>query len=127
MKIDLKKRIAERRKSARLKISIPVKYKLVREKKTLHETFCRDISGGGLKLNLDCPMKKGQRLKTLIYFPEAARPITALSKVIWRKRCPSGRKGGAFELGIQHVKIDPKDRERFVYLFCEMMLSYFLR
>lgn len=117
----------ERRKAQRLNIPIQVKYKLLPRKRVLQQTFCQDISGKGARLILDSPLKKGDRLKTLLYFPEDSRPVTAFSKIIWCKRNAARKKKAGFETGMQYIRIDPKDRERFVFLFCEMMINYFLQ
>lgn len=121
-----KMRIRERRKFQRLNISIPVKYKFLPRKKILKEIFCKNISGGGLKLRLDYPLKKGDRLKTFLYFPGDSTPVTAFSKVTWCRRITQKGRIACYDAGVQHLKIIPKDRQRLVFLFCEMMLDYFL-
>ena len=115
----------ERRRAERLNIPIQIKYKLLPYKRILQETFSQNISGSGLKLSLGSPLKKGDRLKTLLYFPGDPKPVTAFSKVVW---CTGKikKKRKSFEVGIKHIKIFHKDRERFVFLFCEMMINYFI-
>jgi c-di-GMP-binding flagellar brake protein YcgR len=116
----------ERRKTQRLGIPLQMQYHFSSKKKTLiEEVFTKDISGGGVGLRLEQPLKVGTKLKTAIYFPNDPRPISAISKVVWSKKAL--RKGRpSFDVGIKHLKIVPKDKERFVYLFCEMMINYFV-
>jgi len=119
--------IEERRKAQRLNLSIPVKFKFLSKQKILEETFCRDISGGGIKLRLNKPLDKGERLKTLLYFPDDPKPVSAISKVIWCKESQrTRRKETYFDMGLQHVRIVTKDKKRFVFLFCETMIDYFI-
>ena len=120
-----KMKSAERRKSRRLKVPVKIKYQLLPKRKLVEEIFTKDISGGGLKISTSYALKKGDRLKTLIYFPADARPVTAYSRVVWQKKV-SGRRGKSFDIGMKHLKIASGDKDRFVFLFCEMMINYFI-
>jgi len=117
---------AERRKAQRLNIPIEVKYKLLPRKKIARETFCHDISGTGLRLKLESPLTKGDKVKTFLYFPKDSTPVTADSRVVWCRKSGASEKAARYEAGMEYVKIIPRDRERFVHLFCEAMLNYFL-
>lgn len=125
IKLDVKKDFNERRKSQRLNISILIKYRILPKSKILDEIFCQDISGGGLKLCSGTFFKKGERLKTLIHFPDDKKPVSAISKVVWCKKRLSKDKLN-YDIGVRHLKIISKDKMRFVFLFCEMMLNYFV-
>jgi c-di-GMP-binding flagellar brake protein YcgR len=113
----------ERRKSDRLFIPLQVSYKLLPRKHVLHQAFSQDISGGGIRLSLNFPLKKGEKLRTFIHLAGDPKPVAAFSKVIWCTKKPGK---DDFDVGVQHVRIDPKDKERFVFLFCEMMINYFI-
>lgn len=113
----------EKRKAQRLDIPIKVKYRLSARDKILRESFCHNVSGSGMQITSDCPFKKGERLKSLLYFPGERKPVTAMSKIAWCRRSPV-RPGRIFDVGIKHVKVYPQDRDRFVFLFCEMMVNY---
>ena len=58
-------------------------------------------------------------------FPGAPRPIGSTSRVVWCRKI-SAKGANRFRVGLEHIKIDLKDRDRFVFLFCETMLNYFL-
>ncbi len=124
-KKDLKGRVKERRRYQRLELPIRVKYEVSRKKKPRKEAVTKDISGGGFKLRLDAPLDKRKTLKAYLYFPAGGRPVSARSRVMWTKKV---RRGGnhMYDNGIGHVSIDRKDRQRFVFLFCETMLNYFM-
>lgn len=113
----------ERRRFDRLFIPLQVNYRLFPKKRLLHQAFSQDISGGGIRLSLNYPLKKGEKLRTFIYLAGDPKPVAAFSKVIWCRK-KAGKE--AFDVGVQHVRIDHKDKERFVFLFCEMMINYFI-
>ena len=117
------KKIRERRRAQRLDIKFKIKYKLMPRKKILEETISQNVSGGGFCVHLNQPLKNGSKLKVLLYMPNVKQPITALSKVVW---CRKSAKQKGYDVGIKHVKIAPKDKERFVFSFCEMMINYFM-
>lgn len=121
----IKKVKRERRRAQRLSIPIKVKYKLLPKRKILEEIFTQNISGGGVSLRLAQSLQKGARLKTLLHFPGDPNPVTAVSEVIWCKRV-SEKKKVHYNAGIRHIKIVPRDKERFVFLFCEMMINFFV-
>lgn len=119
-----KRDVKERRKAQRLNIPLRMKYKLRTERGVLEESIVQDISGGGIGLSLDKPLKKGSKLKVLIYFPDDPKPISAESQVVWCRKSRSKRKY-TYNIGIKHLRIVPADRERFVFLFCETMINLF--
>lgn len=70
-------------------------------------------------------VKKGDRLNIRLYFPYDKNPVRAVSQVVWCKNKTGGSKS-PFEVGIHYLKIRPSDKERFVFLFCEMMVNFFI-
>lgn len=121
----LEAKFKEKRTAQRLNIPIKIKYKLFPKKKILVEAFSQNISGSGFKLCLDHPLKKGDRLKSFLYFPGDPKPIAASSEVVWsRSRLVKGKK--VFDTGIKYIKIEAGDRDRFVFLFCELMMNFFI-
>ena len=123
MEYKLKIRKKERRRTQRLNIPLKLAYKWPSRIGTLQQVFAQDISGGGMKIRVDTPFQKGDRLKAKLYFPDQPKPINVASEVIWcKRRKVRGRL--RFDVGIKHVHIVPRDRERFVFLFCEAMLNY---
>jgi len=123
MNIKIAGKFKEKRSSQRLNIPLRFQYKLLPHKRILESAFSRDISGGGISFHSSEALKKGERLKILLHFPEEAKPVTAFSRVVW---CRKAAEEKAYNIGIQHVKILPADRERFVFLFCETMINYSL-
>lgn len=117
---------SERRRSERLDIPLEMQYQLSAKKKTLLQRIVtKNISGGGIGVTFDRPLDRKTKFKTLLYFPTDPKPISSVSEVAW---CRERRSGGktVYDVGIRHVKITPFDKERFVYLFCETMINYFV-
>jgi len=113
----------ERRKTERIKTPLKIRYKRLSERGLHEESLTQDISGGGMRLKVTNSFKIGERLKTRLYFPDNARPVNIISRVVWRKRRKDS--GNAqYDVGIEHVRIEPKHREKFVLLFCETMVNY---
>ncbi|MDD5584613.1 MAG: PilZ domain-containing protein, partial [Candidatus Omnitrophica bacterium] len=114
-----KKPYEERRKAQRLNISLPLEYRPVAGKSISSEKiFTRDISGSGVGLRLAYPVAKGARLGVLLHFPTDSRPVSSIGEIVWcTKRVVKGKK--FYDVGVKHLKIAAKDRERFVFSFCE--------
>ena len=119
-----KKCSKERRMAQRIKVPLRVKYKILNRLNIMEENITQDVSGTGYKMLLKRHCPKGQKVKTLLYFPLDKKPVLAISEVAWSKGIV--KEGKAFyEVGLKHIKILPKDRDRFVFLFCEMMVNFF--
>ena len=119
----LTRKFKERRKYQRLSIPVRLKFKFFRMRGMPEEAVAHNISGGGVALRLDRSAKNVTRLKLLLYFPGSKKPVTALSEVVWCKRA-SAQRDDYYNIGIKHIKIIPSDKERLVFLFCEMMINY---
>ena len=113
----------ERRKAQRLNIPIKVRYRLKPSEKTI-ETVCSNISGTGICLEIDRPIRRGDRPVLNLYLPGCKGGfIRAHCEVAWCKRARAGNNGHDFIAGIRYIKMRKKDRERFVLLYCEMMID----
>lgn len=113
----------EKRRAQRLNIPIKVKYKLFRKKRILEEIFTQNISGSGIGIKASKLLVKGSKIRTLLQFPGDSTPIAAVGEVMWCKKVGIKNKP-CYDTGIKHIRIIPKDRERFVFLFCEMMINF---
>lgn len=113
----------EKRRSTRISVPLPIKYEWFSKKDILREALCQNISGSGMMIRVDSSLKAGERLKTLFYFPQDAKPINAISEVVWCRKTKSKEEIN-FDAGIRHIRIEKQDRERFVFLFCETMINF---
>ncbi len=112
----------ERRKSERLAIPIHLDYAMLPGKNILYQAMAQNIGGGGAAFRLAHPLLKGARLKVLLYFPGDRRAITAVSEIVWCKKITIHKKD-QYDVGIKYLKIIAPDKERFVFLFCELMTN----
>lgn len=113
----------EKRRSTRVTVPLPIKYEWLSKKDILREALCQNISGSGMMIRADRPLEVGERLNTLFYFPQDAKPINAISEVVWCRKAKS-KEEIHFDAGIMHIRIENQDRERFVFLFCETMINF---
>ncbi|MFH1877065.1 MAG: PilZ domain-containing protein [Candidatus Omnitrophota bacterium] len=121
-----KKSYKEKRKAQRLNLSLPFEYHSARGKKVSSKRICtRDISGSGIGFRLAHPVAVRARLGILLYFPTDKRPISSVAEVVrCTKRVIKGKP--LYDVGVKHLKIAAKDRERFVFSFCETMINHFV-
>jgi len=114
----------ERRRAQRLNIPLRVKCYLPSGGKIItEEVLAKNISGTGIGLSFKRPLNIGSRFKTLFYLPNDQQPISSVSEVVWcKKQIEDGKI--YFDVGIEHNKISAKDKEKFVFLFCETMINY---
>ncbi|MFC1808175.1 PilZ domain-containing protein [Candidatus Omnitrophota bacterium] len=110
----------EKRMFQRILVKLLIKYKWFAKKGTFRDTTTHDVSGGGMRLHVSEKLNKGQALKTLLYFPNNKKPIRMRSQVTW---CRKKRGANLYDVGIRNVRIERADKERFVMLFCNLMID----
>lgn len=105
----------QRRNYVRLDDNIPVTiYKLQEEDLTGFDTVTKDISGGGVRLEIPHAYELGTELELHLKLP-AAR-IVAVGKVVRCLQLEAPKKG--YNIGIQFTIIEERDRDRIIkYIF----------
>ena len=110
----------DKRKYPRLKIEIPIRYKvinhsqeviaLLEHKKVIQTGNSKDISAEGLFLVSGHRLFTGDILKVEMQLPETEAPIRAFSEVIWSSEMglPSGRYGS----GLYFMALRDEDQQR---------------
>lgn len=83
----------DKRKHPRIKVTIPVQYKVINEtdeavlameeRKSVLKGNSKDVSAEGLFLVSDRILEKGDILKIEVVLPDEAKPVRAFSEVIW--------------------------------------------
>ncbi|MDD5069441.1 MAG: PilZ domain-containing protein [Candidatus Omnitrophica bacterium] len=117
--------LADRRITQRLKLQLKLRYCLIHKRKIIGEAFTKDLSGGGMRFFSLSPLKTGTIIQSQLFFPNQNKPIEIKNRVIRCKKIVY-RKKETYELGLSHIKIEKKDQQRFMFLFCEMMINYFI-
>ena len=92
----------ERRRAPRISIKIPVKYRFEEKKdlletiknwqKTEHHANTLEISLGGMSVELDQPLPKGEILQFDLYLLEKKKFVTTYAEVKWTDKTSAGLK-----------------------------------
>lgn len=100
--------VAERRLYPRASAAMPVQYRGIRQANdAIMGTIARNISKGGVALIVNEFISVFTRLIVEISIPPIAKPIRAISKVVWIRKRPHGEQ---YEVGMEFVDITEEDR-----------------
>ena len=118
-KATIAAKIKERRTTTRL--SLPLEIEIVASKSPLRNQriTVEDISGGGLRLFSNYPLKKKDKLTINLYFPDKKPPIKITTEVVWCSPREEGTKD-SYALGVKFLKIPAADQERFIFSLCDL-------
>jgi c-di-GMP-binding flagellar brake protein YcgR len=108
--VNESKIVKEQRKSPRVKTSIPVRYKELRDEAETVDvgSLTCDVSAGGLRFTTDKLISTACRLLLEFDIPSLTKPIKAVSKVAWIQKANMGE---GYEVGNEFVDITQKDQE----------------
>jgi len=118
--------LSEKRRSRRLRIPLKIEYATLSKTRSICETICSDISGGGIGIISRHPLKKGEKVRTLLYSPEDKRPVEAMSVVTRCRKTEDHAGQEIYDIGLKHVTISKSDQRRFLALLMETFVGYFL-
>lgn len=86
-----------------------------RDGETIYRSETLNISNGGILIATDHPLEIGTHIDLTLELPSTAKPITAVGKVAWIGRAPSGVDGTASAgVGIKFSRIAPTDLKLIV-------------
>lgn len=129
-KIDLIKKILSRckRKDERLMLPLIMSYSLPPSHQWSQPVMIDNISGGGLKFHSAKRLKVGAKFNTKIDLPNKLQPVTINGKVIWCEKTDKKKtsKKTSYDIGVEFLKIDSRDRHTFVSYLCEEILFQYL-
>jgi c-di-GMP-binding flagellar brake protein YcgR len=107
----------ERRKFVRLDTSVRVRYKVLMPTNDHNDTNSRDLSAGGIKIEVKEPIKPSTLLWLEIKLPSENDPLEAKGEVIWQEKIIT-TENDRYEMGIKFLEMDLNDRNRLSkYLF----------
>jgi len=99
----------EKRKSQRVDVRFPIKFRDVRSSAAASlGAQGKDISFGGLRFQTESFIPRNASLALEFFLPESGKTIRAVSKVTWLKVLPSGYR---FEVGSEFTEINPSEME----------------
>ncbi len=96
--------IAEKRRSTRLTISLPVSYEILGDMKSFGSCLAKDIDCNGLKIRTDRFFPANTRLAIKLYFPEVSKIIQGEAKITWAQYINYSNK--CF-IGIEFLNFNP--------------------
>ena len=102
----------ERRSTARLNVSLEVKYSINGK---ISDTRSINISARGVGLLLDEKIKEGTILGLEIKIPREERIVKVTSKVVWSRESPEDEKNSTkrfFNTGLRFFKFQKNDAKR---------------
>lgn len=100
----MKNLIAERRKSTRLTIGLPVSYELLGDKKNFGTSLAKDIDKNGLKIRSDKFFPANAKLILTLSFPEAQRTARSEARVAWSQRINYSNR---YLTGLELINLNP--------------------
>jgi c-di-GMP-binding flagellar brake protein YcgR len=107
----------ERRKFIRLDTSVKIRYKVLMPIDNQNNTNSRDLSTGGVKIEVKEPIKPNTVLWLEIDLPSEADPLQAKGEVVWQEKI-SNAENSRYEMGIKFLEMDLNDRNKLnKYLF----------
>ena len=109
--MDQNKGFQERRKFARLKTSVDVKYTVIGNPGEI-EVFSKDISAGGLCIVVCEELVSDTPLQLEIIVPDIKDPIRALARIVWQRKGKDQDTEGKtlFETGVEFTGLSDFDR-----------------
>lgn len=85
-----------------------------RDGEKIYESESLNISNGGILIATDHPLDIGTHIDLTLALPSTPKPITAVGKVAWIARAPSGAEGSSVGVGIKFSRIAPSDLKLIV-------------
>ena len=113
-----KKNKKGKRKSQRLGLNLPVKFKKAKGGST-QTCFCSDIGGKGIKIHLRENLEINDKVKLSLCLQDESKPIDMLCRVAWCKK----ETGDEFCAGLEFLEI--KEKRRFIGFLTEKLLELF--
>jgi len=107
----------ERRKFVRLDAAVKIRYKVLMPTENIGNSNSRDLSAGGVKVEVTESIKPNTVLWMEIALPNEADPLQAKGEVVWQEKI-STTENIRYEMGIKFLEMDLNDRNRLSkYLF----------
>lgn len=114
-----------RRRSARIEVRIPAKYKIILEGKQEDllegEALIKNISQDGMCLSVEMShaktmgdlLKNRHQLVVEFQLPSSAKLVKPLSKIIWTENLIEGEKG-KYSMGVYFVEFNEQERKELI-------------
>ena len=108
----------ERRRYIRLDTRLKINYRILQQSPQSTPTETLDISGGGIRISLNEPLKVGTLLELEILFPSEKKSVCCQGRLVWVEEFSiyQGTKEERRELegGVEFTTISPEDQDRII-------------
>lgn len=107
--------MVEQRKFVRLHAPLGVHYRIIQKNKKTREvsSWLKNISGGGVRIVTQHPLKTGELLHLKIQIPHLEEPTEAVGEVVWVNS--NGKDGQQIhEAGIRFCDVDPAELNKIL-------------
>jgi len=102
----------EKRAYRRLNVYILAKYRLLSaQDKTSAIGYIKNISGGGVCLQMDEPLPQSSVVQLYINFPQLPNPIPTLAQIVWIKKVKMQKR---YYAGVQFLNIEQIFRDAII-------------
>jgi len=112
----------ERRRAERIALALKVELIPSTHPNDIIEAVTKDISGLGMRITTDRPIRERQSLLSRIYFPGEKNAVIAPCRVVWVKETLVDGKP-YFDAGFEYVHMVARAKERFAVLFCTTAIN----
>ncbi len=105
---------AERRVNVRIAAILRIRYSIVKRPGQNKDSFSKNISAGGILMQLNEKLSAPTLLFLEIFLPNKERPVMAEGEVVWVKEILQMDERGRriFDTGVKFVSVDSKDKEK---------------
>lgn len=107
---------SNRREFVRVRSRLTTVFKVASTGK-IHRALTRDISGGGVCFSTEELLEGGEVLEVEVRLPDRSQPVLFSGVVSWSRlvrRPQHSYEAATFNVGVQFVSINPKDRNLLV-------------
>ncbi|OGS02009.1 MAG: hypothetical protein A2204_04355 [Elusimicrobia bacterium RIFOXYA1_FULL_47_7] len=122
MKQSYVKLVPDSRASHRVKLSLPVRYKIRYNNKDIDATKLEDLGGDGMQLEVARELKKGAKVKVSFAAGKGDKPFSSESRVMWCKKVAA--KKPVYHVGIKMPDASRKQKEQYALSLYQLMQKY---
>ncbi|MBN2483278.1 MAG: PilZ domain-containing protein [Candidatus Omnitrophica bacterium] len=101
----------DKRRYVRVKDSVQVKYRVL-SGIVQTDSYCVDISEGGLRLPVFQKLERGALVEISVYLSKTEEPVVITGKVMWIKE--EKRADYRFVAGVQFLKTNVPERDKII-------------
>ena len=119
--MNIKNKLAERRRYIRLEIPIEMTYAAL-DKTKIYSTVGKNISADGIRFETHDRVLKESGTIELKLNLTAVSPVHAKGKVVWKRKL-SLEDAAPFDVGVEFTEIEEDNKNTFLKYLCDLMYN----